>query len=169
MQGATACVRQRVRPASVRRRRARFMTRENERAFEQQPCLSLTEALGSWGRVLKKTFLFGVFIYSSYNWVLYCRHAFLTKKSKVTKKHVWKYLIADKIEFNMKSIETKANFKKLIKEHSATNHEPMHLTITSKYTKQVLWEMQRGSDKSTITGRHFDTLWDSGKPSRRKP
>lgn len=46
--------------------------------------------------------------------------------------------MADKIEFSMKSTETKANFKKWIKEHSTTNHESMHLTITSKYIKQVL-------------------------------
>lgn len=51
---------------------------------------------------------------------------FLLKKVKLPKAGV-KYLIADKIEFNMKSIEIKANFKKRIKEQSTTNHESMHL------------------------------------------
>lgn len=51
---------------------------------------------------------------------------FLFKKVNLPKAGM-KYLIADKIEFNMKSIKTKANFKKWIKEHSTTNHESMHL------------------------------------------
>lgn len=51
---------------------------------------------------------------------------FLFKKVKLPKAGV-KYLIADKIEFNMKSIETKANFRKHIKKHSTKNHESMHL------------------------------------------
>lgn len=51
----------------------------------------------------------------------------------------WKYLIADKIEFNMKSIyETKAISKKLKKEHSTKNQSFMHLTIASKCIKQLL-------------------------------
>ena len=55
-----------------------------------------------------------------------------------------------------------------MKEHSTVNHESMHLTIASKCIKQVLWEMQRKTDKSTITERHFNILLESGKLSRQK-
>lgn len=44
----------------------------------------------------------------------------------------------------------------------------MHLTIASKYIKQVLWEMQRETDKCTITDRHFNIFLESGKSSKQK-